>query len=126
MNMTRTTRDSISRWAMAPEPDLIRHMGGLDREWDVERAIEFDAAAVMLAGLAMGAFISRVFYGLAGIAAGMLLTHAASACDCPPKSMLCDAGFRTRQEIDHEKAELEQAMRARVKAEAESKGNMAA
>jgi hypothetical protein len=77
----------------------------LDREWDIERAIEANAATVLLAGLGLGTFVDRRLFVLPTIVAGFLLQHALQGW-CPPVPIMRRLGFRTQVEIDEEKYAL--------------------
>jgi hypothetical protein len=77
----------------------------LEREWDIERAIEANASSLALVGLALGAFVNRRWLLLPAAVAGFLLQHALQGW-CPPVPVLRRLGFRTRQEIDREKSAL--------------------
>jgi hypothetical protein len=77
----------------------------LEKEWDIERAIEANASSLALTGLALGAFVNRRWLLLPAAVAGFLLQHALQGW-CPPVPVLRRLGFRTRQEIDREKSAL--------------------
>ncbi|PPD45849.1 MAG: hypothetical protein CTY15_03075 [Methylocystis sp.] len=77
----------------------------LDREWDVERALEANAATVALGGLALGLTASRRWLALPVAAAGFLLQHALQGW-CPPLPALRRLGFRTSHEIEQERYAL--------------------
>lgn len=77
----------------------------LDREWDIERTLEANAAAVSLFGLAMGTFSNRKWFALPAVVGSFLLQHAIQGW-CPPVSIFRRLGFRTRTEIDQERYAL--------------------
>ena len=77
----------------------------LDREWDIERVLEANAAAVSLFGLALGRLISRRWYFLPTAVATFLLQHAVQGW-CPPVSVFRRLGIRTQREIDEERYAL--------------------
>jgi hypothetical protein len=52
-----------------------RRLEELEREWDIERAIETEAPLVILAGVALAALAGRRFLAVPAFAAGMLLVH---------------------------------------------------
>jgi hypothetical protein len=91
---------------LAKHPDLIgRRLEELDREWDIERAIEANAATLMLTGLALGAAGDRRWLSLSGLVAAFLLQHAVQGW-CPPVPILRRLGFRTMAEIEQERRAL--------------------
>lgn len=74
----------------------------LDREWDIERAIEANASTLLLVGLALGATVDRRWFLLPGMVATFLFQHALQGW-CPPVPVLRQLGFRTQREIDNER-----------------------
>jgi hypothetical protein len=90
----------------ASHPELIdERLHELDREWDVERVIESEGAATTLAGLALGAFVSRRFLVLPIFAQAMMALHALHGF-YPLLPLLRRAGFRTQREIAKERRAL--------------------
>jgi hypothetical protein len=77
----------------------------LDREWDIERALEANAATFALIGLGLGAVASRRWFALPALVAGFLLQHAVQGW-CPPLPALRRLGFRTSHEIYQERYAL--------------------
>ncbi|MDF1586537.1 hypothetical protein [Marinimicrococcus flavescens] len=90
---------------LAENPDLISmRLRQLDREWNVERALEANAASFALFGLVLG-LRKRGWLGLPIGVAGFLLQHAVEGW-CPPLSVLRRLGFRTSREIEEERGAL--------------------
>jgi hypothetical protein len=77
----------------------------LDREWDMERTLEANAATASLVGLLLGATVSRKWFVLPGVVAGFLLNHAVRGW-CPPIPVFRRMGVRTRIEIEQERYAL--------------------
>jgi hypothetical protein len=77
----------------------------LDREWDIERTLELNAAAFALTGTLLAALVNKRWLFLPALVAGFLGQHAVQGW-CPPVELLRRAGVRTRQEIDREKYAL--------------------
>ncbi len=84
---------------------IDRRLDELDREWDVERVLEANAAALALAGTALGAFHDRRWLALPAVVTGFLLQHAVQGW-CPPVPLFRRLGIRTAAEIQAEKAAL--------------------
>ena len=101
----RQTVANLSRYRGATRAEIERRLEELDREWDIERAIEANAATVVLAGLTLGAFVDRRFLVLPAAASLFLLQHSAQGW-CPPVPILRRLGFRTPQEIEAERLVL--------------------
>ncbi len=99
------TEQRVTRAAQAGPRALDARIAELDREWDIERAIEANAATLALVGLGLGLLVNRRFLALPAVVAGFLLQHALSGW-CPPVPALRRLGFRTVPEIDHERYAL--------------------
>lgn len=98
------TEANIARYAEDPA-SINRRLEELEREWDMERLLEANAASLTLAGLALGATVDRRFYWLPAAASGFLLMHALQGW-CPPVPLFRRLGVRTASEIDHERYAL--------------------
>lgn len=85
--------------------EIDARLYALDHEWDIERAIEANAATLALAGLALGATVDRRWLILPTAVAGFLLQHALQGW-CPPVPVLRRLGFRTANEIGRERYAL--------------------
>jgi hypothetical protein len=101
----RQTRESLAHYAAAGPEVIDRRLQELDREWDIERTLEANAATVALVGLGLGTFVDRRFYVLPAAVAGFLLQHALQGW-CPPVPLFRRLGVRTAREIDEERYAL--------------------
>ena len=101
----RQTEENIARYAAAGPEAIDRRLEELDREWDIERTLEANAATVALIGLGLGTFVDRRFYLLPAAVAGFLLQHAVQGW-CPPVPVFRRLGVRTAREIDEERFAL--------------------
>ncbi|HSI86169.1 MAG: DUF2892 domain-containing protein [Candidatus Methylacidiphilales bacterium] len=77
----------------------------LDREWDVERALETMAASVTLTSLTLGFLGNRKWLAMPFVVGGFLLQHALQGW-CPPLEVLRRLGVRTAREIEWERTAL--------------------
>ncbi len=84
---------------------IRRRLTELDQEWDVERALEANAATAALLGLTLGATVDRKWFLFPAFVAGFLLQHAVFGW-CPPLPVMRRLGFRTRCEIEQERYAL--------------------
>lgn len=90
----------------AQHPHLIpARLAELDREWDVERVLEANAAALAFTGTALAATISRRWLVLPALVTAFLLQHALQGW-CPPLPVFRRLGFRTPNEIEEERQRL--------------------
>jgi hypothetical protein len=107
-DINQRIRQEISRnvryYAAHPEkmPERLRE---LDQEWDIERAIQANAAAIGFFGVMMGATRGRGWLALPALVTGFLFQHAVQGW-CPPVPVLRRLGFRTSYEIEEERQAL--------------------
>lgn len=104
----RKTECNIQLYSKAGPEAIDLRLEQLDREWDIERAIEANAASFSLLGLGMGAFVNKKWYLLSAGVAGFLLQHALQGW-CPPVALFRRMGVRTMHEINHERSMLKAA-----------------
>jgi hypothetical protein len=106
VRIDRRTLENVASYS-ALGPDAIdARLDELDREWDIERILEANAASVSIAGLAMGAVTrNRRWLLLPTAVAAFLFLHAVEGW-CPPIPILRRLGFRTQREIDEERTAL--------------------
>ena len=100
----RRTAASVAWHARHPER-IDRRLRELDREWDIERTLEANAATLALAGTLLGLFVDRRFLALPAAVAVFLLQHALEGW-CPPVPFFRRRGVRTMREIDEERFAL--------------------
>lgn len=87
-------------------PEVIeRRLRELDEEWDIERALQFNAATLATATILFGLVGKKRWLLLAGTVTGFLAQHALQGW-CPPVPLLRRLGFRTQHEIDQERYAL--------------------
>jgi hypothetical protein len=84
---------------------ISERINDLDREWDIERVLEANAASVGILGILLGATVSRKWFLLPLVVSGFLLRHALEGW-CPPVPILRRLGVRTRLEIERERYAL--------------------
>jgi hypothetical protein len=97
----RQTHENVARYAAGGPEAIDRRLAELEREWDIERTLEANAATVALVGLGLGTFVDRRFYLLPAAVAGFLLQHAVQGW-CPPMPVFRRLGIRTASEIEEE------------------------
>ena len=101
----RQTEQNVLRVVRGGPQAIQQRLLELDREWDIERALEANASTAVLAGVALGTLVDRRFFALPAIVAGFLLQHAVQGW-CPPLPILRRLGFRTASEIGYERYAL--------------------
>lgn len=100
----RETAERLRYYADHPE-GIDDRLAALEGEWDVERVLEANAAALTLAFLGLGATIDRRFLAMPAVIATFLLQHALQGW-CPPVPAFRRLGVRTRREIEAERHAL--------------------
>jgi hypothetical protein len=101
----RQTEANIERLRKAGPAAIRQRLDELDREWDIERMLEANAATASLVGLTLGATVNRRWYLFPAVVAGFLLQHALQGW-CPPLPIFRRFGVRTSYEIDYERYAL--------------------
>jgi hypothetical protein len=96
--------DSVRYHAAHPERIGAR-LDELDREWDIERTLEANAATLAFTGVVLGAAVDRRWLALPAMVTAFLFQHAMQGW-CPPVPVLRRLGFRTMREIDTERFAL--------------------
>lgn len=100
----RDIEDSLTYFADHPR-EIRRRLTELDREWDMERALEANAATLSLTGLLLGLSVDRRWFALPIAVAVFLLQHALQGW-CPPVPVMRRCGVRTAEEIASERFAL--------------------
>ena len=98
------TEMRVLYFARHPE-EIPTRLRELDREWDVERALETGSSSLTLFGLVMGSVFSRKWLLLSLGVQGFFLQHALQGW-CPPLPLLRSYGVRTQREIETERCAL--------------------
>lgn len=101
--------ERLSQYEDGEPEEISERIVELEREWDIERVLEANAASVALIGLTLGATVNRRWFALPAVVAGFLLQHALQGW-CPPLPVFRRLGVRTAGEI-HEEIVALKAMR---------------
>lgn len=101
----RETNARVGQFASQSKDEITRRIEELDGEWDMERLLETNAAALALSGVILSAAHSRKWLILPGVVTSFLLQHAIQGW-CPPLPIFRRLGVRTRKEIDEERYAL--------------------
>jgi hypothetical protein len=101
----RQTERNIARASSGGRSAAIRRLAELDREWDIERTLEANAATAVMIGTTLGALRDRRFFLLPAVVGGFLLQHALQGW-CPPLAIFRRLGIRTAAEINYEREQI--------------------
>jgi hypothetical protein len=101
----RRTEANVIRYGAAGPEAMGHRLAELEREWDVERTLEANAATLAAIGAGLALFVDRRFALIPLVVGGFLLQHAVQGW-CPPVPVFRRMGVRTQTEIDHERYAL--------------------
>jgi hypothetical protein len=99
------TEERIACYRNASVEQIEQRLQELDREWDIERMLESNAATVCMIGVVLGTTVDRRWYLLPGVVGAFLLQHALQGW-CPPLPVFRRMGVRTSSEIEEERRAL--------------------
>lgn len=92
-------------YANASPQAIDERLRELDREWDIERTLEANAATAVLVGCALGITVDKRWFAFPAVVGAFLLQHAVDGW-CPPLSIWRRLGVRTSREIEYERNAL--------------------
>lgn len=98
----------VARVVAAGRSAIDRRLAELDREWDIERTLEANAASLTAVGAGFALLVDRRFALIPLLVGGFLLQHATQGW-CPPLPVLRQFGVRTEHEIEQERYALKAA-----------------
>lgn len=98
-------KESISRYAGADRQVIDQRLQELDREWDIERAIESEAPTMIGLGIALGILHDRKWFAVSAMAASMVILHNLQGW-YPLLPLFRRLGLRAQQEIEQERMAL--------------------
>jgi hypothetical protein len=103
--MDRQTAEHLSAAATEAPDQAQARLERLDREWDIDRSVEAEAATMGLVGLALGTLVSPRLLGVPGLVAGALCLFATTG-RYPLLPLFRRLGLRTAGEIERERYAL--------------------
>jgi hypothetical protein len=109
----RETLRSLETYAHSSASAIKARLKELDKQWDIERTLEINAAVIGLTGTMLAIFVNKKWAILPAIVTGFLAQHAIQGW-CPPLPLFRAMGIKTRPELDREKYALK-AMRGDFK-----------
>jgi hypothetical protein len=103
------TEANIGEFFYSGEVGIRSRIKELNKEWDIERALELTSGINILLGLTLALTKDKRWLWLSGISAAFLVQHAIQGW-CPPLPVLRWFGVRTKNEIEVEKTILKEIM----------------
>lgn len=102
----RELQEQVARFESGDRTVLIsQRLNELDREWDIERALQANFAVLSLAGVMLAARGKKRWSALAMVVPAFMVQHALQGW-CPPLPIMRRLGFRTSKEINEERFAL--------------------
>jgi hypothetical protein len=98
-------RQNISRYMHADRQTIDRRIEELDREWNLERAIELEAPSMIALGVVLGLTHNRKWFGLSVFAASMVILHNTQGW-YPLLRVFQRMGMRSQNDIEQERQAL--------------------
>lgn len=98
-------RRNVAYYAGCASDLIDLRLEQLDEEWDVERALEFNAAMLATGSMILGLSGRKRWFLLAAVVTTFLAQHALQGW-CPPLPILRRMGMRTAYEIERERYAL--------------------
>lgn len=99
--LDQTVIDRMNRYRNLTIYEINKRLQKLEKEWDIERALEVNASSLALSGIILGTLVKKRWFMLSFVVTAFLLQHGLRGW-CPPLPVLRRLGFRTRKEIDEE------------------------
>lgn len=98
----RRSDAQLARLEWADPSELEARLAELEREWDIERVLQANAATLVVLGSALGYALDRRFLLLPAAVLSFFAQHALQGW-CPPIPVFRRLGIRTRREIERER-----------------------
>ena len=104
-NIEQETINNINKFKDASFNEFTARIEELDKEWDIERVLEVNAATIVFVTTILGFTLSIYWFILTGLVGFFLLQHAVQGW-CPSLSLIRMLAVRTSEEINNEKVVL--------------------
>jgi hypothetical protein len=98
-------KENIELYYSQDNEMINKRMRQLEKQWDIERALEVNMPVVALIGLSLGIFVNAWWFIFPAIVMLFFLEHAIQGW-CPPLPIFRNLGFRTKEEIEKERYAL--------------------
>lgn len=101
----RQVRSTLADYSRAEEGKIDARIKQLDKEWNLERAIELEAPLMIGLGALLGTVHNKKWYALSATAASMVLVHNTTGW-YPLMPLFRKLGLRSQNEIETERNAL--------------------
>jgi hypothetical protein len=104
-NIDRRIEENIRYYSTQNREAIKLRIQELDREWDIERTLELNAAFLALTGVILAATVNKNWLILPAVITSFLAQHAIQGW-CPPVPLFRRLHVRTQKEIEAERHAL--------------------
>ena len=101
----RETKANLARFKDLDSGAIRERLKELDKKWDIERTLMFNAATISLTGAMLAIFVNRKWAIMPAVVTSFLIQHTLQGW-CPPLPLFRAMGIKSRQELDREKYAL--------------------
>lgn len=110
MKIKEKILENIAEYSHMGDEEIKSRIEELNKEWDIDRVLETNAAIVILLSTILGIKVDKKWFLVSGITGGFLFEHAIKGW-CPPLPFFRKLGVRTSAEINYEKQALRNLMK---------------
>lgn len=101
----RETKVNLAQYKDLDSGAIQRRIKELDKKWDIERTLMFNAATLSLTGAMLAIFVNRKWAIMPAVVTSFLIQHSLQGW-CPPLPLFRMMGIKSREELDREKYAL--------------------
>ena len=98
-------KENLKKYTEKEYEEVEERIAELDKEWDIERTLQLNAASLAITGTVLGLLVDKRWLALPVLVGSFLIQHSIQGW-CPPLPLFRKLGFRTRPEIEKEKFAL--------------------
>lgn len=102
----RQIEANVNYFKRQDKETIERRILHLEEEWDTERVLELNMAAIALVSSLLGLAVNKKWMYVSGAVSAFMLQHAIQGW-CPPLPLIRKLGVRTVDEINLEKQALQ-------------------
>lgn len=100
----REIKTNLVRYKDLDSGSIQESLKELNKKWDIERTLMFNAAALSLTGAMLAIFVNRKWAIMPAVVTSFLIQHTLQGW-CPPLPLRM-MGIKSREEVDREKHAL--------------------
>jgi len=101
----RETKANLAQYKDLDSGAIQERLKELDKKWDIERTLMFNAATLSLTGALLAIFVNRKWAIMPAVVTSFLIQHTLQGW-CPPLPLFRAMGIKSREELDREKYAL--------------------